>query len=152
MHITPSERTDTSGRIPDALFGVLYQPTKWQTLANHQMYTILVEILTAGRAHGFTDPYILPKHLVGSPLEFTSSLSYSTQAIAGADGALSNGVPLRRVFRDLVATTRDRTPTCTPSILPTFRHHGIDRSFSRCPVVHIVRNFPFSHSFVDVGF
>ena len=127
MHNTPSEITDTSGRIPDALFGVLYQPIVWQTLANHQIYTILIEILTAGRAHGFTDPYVLPKHFVGSPLDFTSSLSYSTQAIAGADGALSNGVPLWKVFRDLVATTRDRTPTCTSSIPVTFKHHWIDQ-------------------------
>ena len=122
MHISPSERTDTSGLFPDVLFGVLYQPSDWQALANNQMYSTLVAILKAGRAHGFTDPYILPKHPVGPPPELPLSLSYSTQAIAGADAVLSNGVPLRKVFQDLVATTRDRTPTCTSSILITFKH------------------------------
>jgi hypothetical protein len=84
------------------------------------MYPVLVSILAAGRAHGLTDPYILPAAEPVGPLpNIPQRLSYSLEAIVGADGAASNGVPLEKVFQDLVMTTRDRTPTCMSSILGT---------------------------------
>jgi hypothetical protein len=55
---------------------------------------------------------------------FLSSRSYSTQTIAGADVALSDGVPL---------TTKDRSPTCTSSIL-----------FSRGTVRNLFDFIPFT--------
>lgn len=91
------------------------------------MYPILVAILTAGRAHGFTDPYILPESPVGPLPETLLPLSYSIDAIVGADGAASNGVPLTDVFQQHVTATRDRTPTCMSSIRFTFKHIWIDQ-------------------------
>ena len=38
------------------------------------MYPILVAILKAGRAYGFTDPYILPENPVGPLPEITLTL------------------------------------------------------------------------------
>ena len=92
------------------------------------MYPVVVAILTAGRAYGFTDPYILPENPVELPPDDSSSLppsSYPLEAIAGADGAQSDGVPLKSVFDDLVATTRDRTPTCA-SLIPVTSDLWID--------------------------
>lgn len=112
------EGTDASGLSSASLFGDLYSPINWPTAANQQIYPTLVAILTAGRAYGFADPYILPENPVGPLPETPSGLSgssYSIDAIAGADGAASDGAPLRNVFDDLVATTRDRTPTCKSS-------------------------------------
>ena len=100
---------------PESLFNGLYFPGDWPTFVNQQVYPVLVAILTAGRAYGFTDPYILPTNPVGSLPDTPSDVpaSSSTDAIAGADGALSNGVSMKKVFQDLVRTTRNRTPTCT---------------------------------------
>jgi hypothetical protein len=64
------------------------------------------------------------------PLPETSSdvpSAYPLEAIGGADGAPSNDVPLKKVFDDLVATTRDRTPTCMSSILVTFEYLWIEQ-------------------------
>jgi hypothetical protein len=99
------------------LFGDLYFPAFWPTIANEQVYPTLVEILTAGRAHGFTDPYILSKNPIGPIPDLSLNCSYSRDGIVGADGAASNGVPLKEVFQDLVATTRGRAPTRMSSIL-----------------------------------
>jgi len=77
------------------------------------MYPILVAILKAGRAYGFTDPYILPENPVGPLPEITLRLS---DPIIGADAAKSNGVPMRDAFQNLVATARDITPTCMSPI------------------------------------
>jgi len=70
--------------------------------------------LTAGRAHGFTDPYVLPKTTVAPPPAVAADApgSYPVEAISGADGVASNGVPLKKAFDDLVETTRDHAPTC----------------------------------------
>lgn len=103
------------GLLPELIFGGLYFPMDWQTFVNQQVYPKLVAILAAGRAHGFTDPYILPENPDRSLPETSSGPtggSYSAEAVAGADGAASDGVPVEKVFDDLVATTRDRTHTC----------------------------------------
>lgn len=101
-----------AGELKASLFDILYFPALWQAIANQAMYPVLVSILAAGRAHGLTDPYILPAAEPVGPLpNIPQRLSYSLEAIVGADGAASNGVPLEKVFQDLVMTTRDRTPT-----------------------------------------
>ncbi len=87
-------------------------------------------MLKAGRAHGFADPYILPEHPVGPLPRTPSDLSYSFDAIIGADGAATDGVPLTDVFQYRVRTTRDRTPTCTYLILFTFKHPWINQRLS----------------------
>ena len=112
------------------LFSALYFPADWPTIANQVAYPAIVAILTAGRAYGFTDPYILPENPVGSlPVNSTdpSPYSHSLEAITGADGAVSNGVPLKKVFDDLVATTRDVSPTCMFPIFVAFEDLLIDR-------------------------
>ena len=113
----------------ESLFNGLYFPTNWPTFVNQQVYPALVAILTAGRAYNFTDPYVLPKNpvgiLPGTPPD--APTSSSTDAIAGADGVLSNGVSIKKVFQDLVRTTRNRTPTCMSSFLISFADHWIDR-------------------------
>ena len=114
--------TNTFGLFPASIFRALYFPKYWQAISNQQFYPVILAILTAGRAHGFTDPYVLPEKPVGSlPGGSTDPppITHSTDAIAGADGAVSNGVPLQKVFDDLVTTTRDRTPICTSPILVT---------------------------------
>ena len=111
-------------------------PTFWPTVANDQFYPIILAILTAGRAHGFTDPYILPDNPVGSPPDNSSALppsSYPLEAIAGADGAISNGVPLENVFDDLVATTRDRSPICMSSSLVSLKDLWIYQKLQSVP-------------------
>lgn len=109
--------TDTWSVHPSAsLSDAIEFPFDWPSVANEQLYPTVVAILTAGRAYGFTDPYILPENPVEPPPVNSSSpppSSYPLEAIAGADGVQSNGVPLKNVFDDLVATTRDRTPICT---------------------------------------
>lgn len=100
------------------------------------MYPIIVAILAAGRTYGFTDPYILPENPIGLPPDNSSNLppsSYPLEAIAGADGAASDGVPLEDVFDDLVATTRDRSPTCMSSILVAFEDLWIDHGLQLVP-------------------
>jgi len=84
---------------------------------NQNVYFVLVTILQAGRAHGFTDPYTLPQNPVAPIPEINFNLSYSRSAIVGADVAASNDVPLKDLFQGIVATTRDRTPACMSSIL-----------------------------------
>jgi len=86
----------------------------WPTFVNQQVYPALVAILTAGRAYNFTDPYVLPENSAGSLPETPSDAptSSSADAITGADGALSNGVSMKKVFQGVVQTTRDRSPTC----------------------------------------
>ena len=118
-----------SDLFPGSLFNGLYFPGDWPTFVNQQVYPALVAILTAGRAHNFADPYILPKNPVGSLPEIPSDVptSSSTDAIAGADGALSNGVSMKKVFQDLVRTTRNRTPTCMSLTLVTFEDLWINR-------------------------
>ena len=78
---------------------------------NQNVYFVLVTILQAGRAHGFTDTYTLPHDPLPPIPELNFGLSYSHPAIVGADAAGSNDVPLKQMFHDLVAITRDRTPT-----------------------------------------
>jgi len=132
--------TDTFGPLSASLLEALQFPFFWPAVANEQIYPNLVAILTAGRAYGFTDPYILPENPVG-PLPGNHSdlpRSYPLEAVAGADGAASNGVPLKKVFDDLVATTRDRSPTCMSSILVTFESFELIRDSSRCRVVRCV--------------
>jgi len=146
--VPSSEQTDTSRFFSESLFAILYFPAAWQTSTNEQMYPILVAILTAGRAHGFADPYTLPDKPVASPPEPPSSLSYSIYGIAGADGAASNGAPLEDVFKDIVATTRDRTPTCMSSIFATCKHLGLTKKFSWCGVDPLVSG-SYYHVFVD---
>jgi hypothetical protein len=94
---------------------------------NEQLYFVLVTILQAGRAQGFTDPYNLPQNPVPPIPEIDLGTSYSRHAIVGADAAASNGVPLKEVFQAIVATTRDRTPTRMSSILVTFENLWIDQ-------------------------
>ena len=99
------------------------------------MYPILVAILKAGRAYGFTDPYILPENPVGPLPEITLRLS---NPIIGADAAKSNGVPMRDAFQNLVATARDITPTCMSPIPCTCNTFGLTRGFSWCSMVPLV--------------
>jgi len=99
-----------SGELRASLFGILHFPTTWQQASNQEIYPVLVTILKAGRAHGFTDPYILPES-VGPLPDSSSSSSYSLDAIIGADGAASDGVTLTEVFQYHVKTTRNVTPT-----------------------------------------
>jgi hypothetical protein len=87
---------------------------------NEQLYFVLVTILQAGRDHGFTDPYTLPQNPVPPIPEIKFGLSYSRAAIVGADA--SKDIPLKEIFQDIVATTRDRTPTCMSSIHVTFKN------------------------------
>ena len=92
--------------------------------------------MTAGRAYGFIDTYILPENPIESPPDNSSSLpprTHSLEAIFGADGAASNGVPLEEVFDDIVAITRDRTPTCMSSIFTTFEDLWIDKGVQSVP-------------------
>lgn len=99
---------------PASIFRGLYFARNWQAVANQQIYPTLTTLLTAGRAHGFTDPYVLP-HTTVTPPPVTGSDppgSYPVEAISGADGVASNGVPLKSAFDDLVKTTRDHAPTC----------------------------------------
>jgi hypothetical protein len=102
-------------------------------------------MLKAGRAHGFTDPYILPEHPVGPLPRPPSDLSYSLDAIVGADGAASDGVPLTDVFQNHVKTTRDRTPTCMSSfsLLNTF---GLTRDFQSVRCGSLVSDTPLTSS------
>jgi len=103
---------------------------------NEQAYPAIVAILTAGRAYGFTDPYILPENPVAPPPSSSSNIppsSYRIEAIGGADGAASNGVPLGDVFDAIVATTRDRTPTCKSSVLVIFGGFVINREIKSVP-------------------
>jgi len=58
--------------------------------------------------------------------------SYLREAITGADSAVSNGVPLEKVFDDLVATTRDRAPTCT-SLIFLFEDRLVNRELKPVP-------------------
>lgn len=140
----PLQRTDTSALFTASLFSLLYFPAAWQTITNEQMYPILTAILIAGRTHGFADSYTLPDKPVASPPEPLSSLSYSIYAIIGADGAASNGVPLTDVFKDIVATTRDRTPTCMSLLFVTCKHFSIDQRFQlvRCGPLGKWTTFP----------
>ena len=125
---------------PAALFDGLYWPAYWPTFSNDQIYPALVAILLAGRAYNFTDPYILPENPVGSlPDTPTVPTTSSADAIAGADGAVSDGVSVKMVFQDLVRTTRELTPTCSSSrsssVLMIF---GLTKVSSRCSVVPLV--------------
>ena len=113
------------------------------------MYPVLIAILKAGRAHGFTDPYILPEQPVGPLPNFPSSLSYSLDAIVGADGAASNGVPLTDVFQQYVKTTRDHTPTCMSLTFVIFSILVLTRNSSRCNVVPLVSNTSSSRFLVS---
>ena len=115
-------------RASATLFSALYFPANWPTFLNDQVYPTLVAILTAGRAYGFTDCYVLPENPIGLlPGPPTVQTTSSADAIAGADGVLSDGVPMEKVFHDLVQTTRDRTPTCSSSsILVIFGELPID--------------------------
>jgi len=116
-------------RFPASIFRGLYFARNWQAVANQQIYPTLATLLTAGRAHGFTDPYVLPQKPV-APLPATAPDapgSYPVEAISGADGVASNGVPLKKAFDDLVETTRDHAPTCKSSILSLFEGRWVDR-------------------------
>jgi len=94
---------------------------------NEQVYFVLVMILQAGRAHGFSDPYTLPQNPVAPITEINLGLSYSRPAIVGADVSASKDVPSKEVFQNIIATTRDRTPTCMSLILITFIKPWIDQ-------------------------
>ena len=113
---------------------------------NQQLYPALVAILTAGRAYGFTDPYILPENPVG-PLPNTppdAPTSSSADAIVGADGALSDGVPMAKVFRHIVATTREITLTCTSSIFVVCKDLRIDLAgFQSVPCGQLCKRYTF---------
>jgi len=118
------------------LLSALSFPEDWPVVANQFAYTAIVAILTAGRAHGFTDPYVLPENPVEPFPQNSSGLppsSNSIEAIAGADGAASNGVPLKEVFDVIVATTRDITPTCMFLIFVTLEHLWIDQGLQLVP-------------------
>ena len=96
---SPSKRADDC-LFSAILFSDLYSPEDWLAVANQQA-SVTVAILTAGRAYGFTDPYILPENPVGSlPDNSTDSSpsSYFVEAVAGAGGAVSNGVPSKVMF------------------------------------------------------
>ena len=139
-----SKRTDTFGLFLASISGGLTFPIDWPTVANEQAYPIFVAILAAGRVHGFTDPYVLPENPVGLPPDNSSDLapsSYPLEAIGGADGALSNGVPLKKVFDDLVATTRDRTPTCMSSVLVILGGFVVDREPKSVPCGAVCKYF-----------
>jgi len=103
---------------------------------NEQLYPNLVAILKAGRAYNFTDPYILPENFAGPPLVNSSVLPpnhHFMEAVAGADGAASDGVPLNEVFDDIVAATRDHAPTCVSSIFITLEDPWIDQGLQSVP-------------------
>jgi hypothetical protein len=56
---------------------------------------------------------------------------YPVESIAGADGAASDGVALEKVFDDLIATTRDRTPTCGSRSRLLLEISGLTGHYSR---------------------
>ena len=113
---------------PASIFQGLYFARNWQALANQQIYPTLSTLLTAGRAHGFTDPYVLPQTTVTPPQATGSDppRSYPVEAISGADGVASIGVPLKKAFDDLVETTRDHAPTCMYPNSSSFEDHWVD--------------------------
>ena len=123
---------DTFGQFQGLVFRALYFPGDWLEAVNQSVYPVITAILAAGRAHGFTDPYILPENPVGLPQNNSSGLrprSYPVEAINGADGAASSGVPLKNVFDSIIAATSDRSPTCMSLICVTLEDLLIDQGF-----------------------
>jgi len=118
------------------LLASLLFPEDWPAVANQFAYPNFVTILKASRAYGFTDPYILPENFVGPP-QANSSVppprAHRMNAIPGADGAASDGVPLKEVFDDIVAATRDHIPTRVSSIFITLEDPWIDQGLQSVP-------------------
>jgi len=111
---------------------------------NQFQYPNIAAILTAGRAYGFNDSYIIPENPVGSPQDDPVGSppgnssdppprSHSLEAMVGADGAGSNGVSLKKVFDQIVVTTRNRTPTCMSLIFVTLEDLWVDRGLQSVP-------------------
>jgi len=112
------------------LLGALFFPGDWPAVANQFAYPNFVTILKAGRAYGFTDPYSLPENPIELPPDDSSEpppSAHPVEAIAGADGAASDGVSLVEVFDYIVATTKRHTPTCMSSIFATLEDLWIDQ-------------------------
>lgn len=132
-----------------SLFRGLYFARDWQALANQQLYPILAALLTAGRAHGFTDPYVLPQTPVAVPPATSSNLpaNYPVEAITGADGVASNGVPLQKTFDDIVETTKNHAPTCMSPVYVTPQGLWLtEDSSSWRSLERFVSDAPSSHS------
>ena len=127
------------------LFNGLWFARNWQIFANQQLYPILAAMLTAGRTHGFTDSYALPKTPVGPPPATPSDnpRSYPVEAIAGADGVSSNGIPMKKVFDNLVEATGNYAPTCMSSILVAFEDLWVDETPQSVPCGPVCKRYTF---------
>ena len=101
------------------LLSVVYTPETWSNDVNTDVYASVALVLQASKALNITIPGCEKYNVPTGNITLNGSnspptlVSYSAEAITGADDFVDSGATIKDVFDVIVDITRDITPTCT---------------------------------------